>query len=1504
MSTRVRPRSGSNSAASGKLPPLPTASPSTGRARAGSGSGSTWRERDSLGGPAPPLPKIPAAAPTPARMTPPTPPLEATQRRALGRFEQELQDKFEIDRLEKLLRSQEERLHLRQQLVADREKALRRAHDGELVRTAQAQRQLAVKREMEVQERRKREAQQQAEDDRLRLVELRHRRRMEAEHLAQEEANRKRRQMEAERINREEADRREQRRKEEHRRREAARAADDRPTVRSPAQRAAEERAAAVDERSRLDRLREEEELASLESRLQEMMRPSRTVAEIRADRIRRGLAAGTCSPSATLPPRITSPDEPAPPPRDILSAPGSSEAPPVQRPTVEKAPKPPLPTRPAAAWPQPPEPKPANSPPPRPQPQRVQPAPQQCAWAGISTLERALEGLEGGVPTPLRTLFQLIPIATGDDLANLRRFIDEHPSMDDYPSLHLLASVLPAAPQEAPAGYGLRALRATYSASVPSSKPCSRLVPGIGTSTLFDSAYACGLMAAPLQWLAAASGNNAPLALSSALMAPSRHAPGHGLGKLLKAARESGGVRRWPRLMLLADAPETRASAAARARASVHVGSALQLIVSINEQLGAPAPAISELARISNNGRGLELCCEAAGEHLPFSRGILALVTAKRLGPRDPPPLRGTGYGLRALADAQPGEGFDALTAKRGIVALSEAECSRKTPLLSILSEGGRGHLLPILCGIPPAPRAPVYQHLKVPLLEMLLDVAGYPRLAAAPPPPPPNRRCLSALRAAFTSANKDAQKWPHCLRTAWPRQDRCLPDPRRLRRPSEPKWPHTLSYRLWRRGPLEEPVQFSRNRENTLSTWHSAPLVVAGVTWPTLEHYFQGQKFAGTPDEDEIRAAPSCEVATEWGRQRHRPLRSDWEAVKRDQMLKAQRMKFAQHPHCARALLETGTRPLVFRSQVDAYWGWYEGRGLNVLGAILSRVRRELRERQSMCGGLLADGTMLHDGLLPVKDLSESGGSITATGDAEADAAAARAAREALARAKRTPQRLLLISSEYDAVAGVYIRGRNHNLRASWSRHGGGARIFADERGYWVVAAAEMGGGAKALLESKEPCAKSGDGPLGVNDWLGYDSRLERWHICGARMVQGFHAGDAVEVCGMASALECAEGEVVEQNPQTGAVIAVFRSPHGMLQLEPVHLRPCDTSESDEETVVHPTSAAGSAAVLHGGLLSGGQSLNEGVLVPLPKLPVLHGGVLGDGGVLCEGVIASGDEFPHLADLYAMAGGPSVAALGVLMQAAQGTAPPPEDPIPQAPASAEGPLAALRHLLRCFDSEARGAPALAATVLCGPGAGVAKLMDIAGSSALAPTSLMVLCDARPHVNGVYNIGQARHNDMPTWVGRRSRIYVNDSGEWVIAAAADGEREMRSILESARGHDGLPPHRAGEWLMYEPHQSDWVMCSARVLESLAPGTSVEAVGVPGLEGLRGEVVEQYPPDGATAVRYPPPTGVVTVQAEWLRGHTGLAALCRVAGAAYGESYGLQLNRLLRPTDR
>src|SRR5262249_4662782 len=101
-------------------------------------------------------------------------------------------------------------------------------------------------------------------------------------------------------------------------------------------------------------------------------------------------------------------------------------------------------------------------------------------------------------------------------------------------------------------------------------------------------------------------------------------------------------------------------------------------------------------------------------------------------------------------------------------------------------------------------------------------------------------------------------------------------------------------------------------------------------GVTWPTSEHYFQAQKFAGTPDEEEVLRARSPMIAVRMGRSRNRPLRKDWESVKDQIMYETVLTKFTQHADLREILTVHGPIRLISSAfQLCAYHYPFRAKG-----------------------------------------------------------------------------------------------------------------------------------------------------------------------------------------------------------------------------------------------------------------------------------------------------------------------------------------------------------------------------------------------------------------------------------------------------------------------------------------------------------------------------------------------------------------------------------------------
>lgn len=122
--------------------------------------------------------------------------------------------------------------------------------------------------------------------------------------------------------------------------------------------------------------------------------------------------------------------------------------------------------------------------------------------------------------------------------------------------------------------------------------------------------------------------------------------------------------------------------------------------------------------------------------------------------------------------------------------------------------------------------------------------------------------------------------------------------------------------------------------------------PVRIDGTRFRTSEHAFQAQKFRDPKDAAAVRDARTPAIAARIGRDRSRPLRKDWEAVKVGIMREIVLAKFSQHADLGALLLATGDARIVEHTENDDFWGdGGDGHGANMLGRILVKVRAELR-------------------------------------------------------------------------------------------------------------------------------------------------------------------------------------------------------------------------------------------------------------------------------------------------------------------------------------------------------------------------------------------------------------------------------------------------------------------------------------------------------------------------------------------------------------------------------
>lgn len=147
--------------------------------------------------------------------------------------------------------------------------------------------------------------------------------------------------------------------------------------------------------------------------------------------------------------------------------------------------------------------------------------------------------------------------------------------------------------------------------------------------------------------------------------------------------------------------------------------------------------------------------------------------------------------------------------------------------------------------------------------------------------------------------------------------------------------------------------PIYFYSNTDEYAytSNFSAHGFELDGAYWPTVEHYFQGQKFVETdpPYAEKIRLAKSPKQAKTLGRSREHLIRADWEVMKDEVMHRAVLKKFQTHTDLRESLLATGDEDLIENAPTDYYWGaGRDGSGQNKLGQILMAVRNHLRDKE----------------------------------------------------------------------------------------------------------------------------------------------------------------------------------------------------------------------------------------------------------------------------------------------------------------------------------------------------------------------------------------------------------------------------------------------------------------------------------------------------------------------------------------------------------------------------
>jgi ribA/ribD-fused uncharacterized protein len=119
-----------------------------------------------------------------------------------------------------------------------------------------------------------------------------------------------------------------------------------------------------------------------------------------------------------------------------------------------------------------------------------------------------------------------------------------------------------------------------------------------------------------------------------------------------------------------------------------------------------------------------------------------------------------------------------------------------------------------------------------------------------------------------------------------------------------------------------------------------------IEGLYYPTIEHYFQSQKFVDSKYSEKIRTVNTPKEASDLGKSRDYKIKDNWDEIKDDVMFTGLKMKFETHPSLKDLLLSTGDLLLIENSPFDNYWGIGKtGDGFNKLGIILMRIREIIK-------------------------------------------------------------------------------------------------------------------------------------------------------------------------------------------------------------------------------------------------------------------------------------------------------------------------------------------------------------------------------------------------------------------------------------------------------------------------------------------------------------------------------------------------------------------------------
>lgn len=127
-------------------------------------------------------------------------------------------------------------------------------------------------------------------------------------------------------------------------------------------------------------------------------------------------------------------------------------------------------------------------------------------------------------------------------------------------------------------------------------------------------------------------------------------------------------------------------------------------------------------------------------------------------------------------------------------------------------------------------------------------------------------------------------------------------------------------------------------------LSNFYPSRINLDGMDYPTVEHAYQAAKTLNPDQRLMILNLPYPAMAKKAGRKVH--MRHDWDEIKITVMEYLLRQKFTGYHGLSLKLYQTGD---IYIEETntwgDTFWGVCNGKGQNVLGNLLMKVRKDIK-------------------------------------------------------------------------------------------------------------------------------------------------------------------------------------------------------------------------------------------------------------------------------------------------------------------------------------------------------------------------------------------------------------------------------------------------------------------------------------------------------------------------------------------------------------------------------